>query len=285
MNLWFTEDIPIVPGSRLQLQISRTLHTEESQFQKIDILETTHHGRMLLLDGIIMTTEFDEAGYHEMISHVALFAHKNPRRVLVVGGGDGGTVREVLRHPSVEEVHMCEIDRRVVEVCEEHMPALAGRLRDPRVELIYKDGVAWVEDHPDTYDAILVDSTDPVGIAENLFKYPFYESCHKALKEDGILVTQAENPLLHGSIIRDLISHGKKLFPIHRYFYTAVPTYPGGLIGFTFFSRRYDTTEHLEEKLNQPAYGKVLEELRYWTPDHQTSAFVLPAAVRRTIYG
>lgn len=284
MNLWFTEDISIVPGSRVSLKISKILHSEKSDFQQIEVYETSNYGRMLVLDDVIMTTEFDEFSYHEMISHVPLFAHPDPKRVLVIGGGDGGTVREVLRHPGVEEVVMCEIDRRVAEVCEDHMPSLAGRLREKRVALEFRDGVEWVRNHPDTYDVIMVDSTDPVGLAENLFKYPFLEDCKKALKADGIMTNQAENFLLHTKIIRDFLDQGRKLFPVARYYHTNVPTYPGGLIGFTFFSKKADPFAHVKEKLTRPGYPEMVKSLRYWSPEAHEAAFVLPAETRRKLF-
>lgn len=284
MNLWFTEDIPIVPGSRQQLQIKRTIHSEKSDFQEIDILETANYGRMLVLDGIVMTTEFDEFVYHEMISHVALFAHPAPRKVLVIGGGDGGVIREVLRHPTIEEAHLCEIDQRVVEVCREHIPSIAGALGDPRVKLIYKDGVEWVKNHVGEYDVIMVDSTDPVGLAEGLFQYPFYEACAGALSDDGILINQAENHMIHTDIIMNLMEYGKRLFPVYKYYFSTVPTYPHGLIGFTFFSKKFDNLERFQEKMEKKAEFGFIDELRYWTPELQNAAFHLPAFVKRKIY-
>ncbi len=284
MNLWFTEDIPIVPGFRQQIQIKRTLHSEVSQFQKIDIVETENYGRMLLLDGIVMTTEFDEFVYHEMISHVAMFAHPAPRRVLVIGGGDGGVIREVLKHPTVEEAHLCEIDRRVVETCQEHIPSIAGYLEDSRVSLIFKDGVEWVKNHKGYYDVIMVDSTDPVGLAEGLFQFPFYEACAGALTDDGILINQAENHMVHAKIIKELMTFGKKLFPVYKYYFSTVPTYPHGLIGFTFFSRKYDNLEKFTEKMDRISDFAFINDLRYWTPGLQQAAFELPASVKKAIY-
>ena len=282
MNLWYTEDITIVPGSRLQVKIKETLHTEQSPYQKIDMLDTEAYGRMLLLDDVIMTTEFDEHAYHEMIMHVPLFAHPNPKRVLVIGGGDGGAVREAARHPGVEEIHMCELDERVVEVSKIYLPGHTSALSDPRVKLYYEDGFKWVQERKNTYDVIMVDSTDPVGPGEVLFQKPFYEACRDALTEDGIMTNQAENAYYHHKLIKGLVEMGGTLFPIAKWYYTIIPTYPGGHIGFTFFSKKHQPSDNLEKRVQESPF---LNELNYWSPEMQSSAFVLPAMARKNIFG
>jgi len=282
MNLWFTEEFGIVGGLRAQVKITRTLHSEKTDFQQIDIYETADFGRMLVLDGIIMCTEFDEFSYHEMITHVPLMAHANPEKVLVIGGGDGGTIREAIKHPTVKEVHLCEIDRRVVDTCMEHIPSMAGKLNDPKVHLHYEDGARWVKDRPGTYDIIIVDSTDPIGPGKVLFEEPFYAACRGSLREGGILANQAENFLLHTSLVGELLSFGKKLFPIPEYYYTLVPTYPGGMIGFTFFSTKSRPLDNFEEKAKKPGY-EFVNSLRYWSPEMHRAAFVLPASIQKKI--
>ena len=283
MDLWFTENLEIVEGWRQQIRIARTIHSETSSFQSIDILETTNCGRMLVLDNVVMCTEFDEFSYHEMIVHTPLFAHPCPKKVLVIGGGDGGSVREALKHPSVEEVHLCEIDRRVVELCREFIPSMAGALGDPRVKIFYEDGVEFVRKFPNSYDVIVVDSTDPVGMAKALFDFDFYESSRDALREDGILINQAENFMFHADIIRKLLSFGRKLFPVYRYYFAIVPTYPGGMIGFTFFSRKHSPFEFVAEKVSDPARVALLDSLRYWSADIHQAAFALPASVKKKL--
>lgn len=286
MGLWFTEELDIVPGWRQQIGIKETLHSEKSDFQKIELFETEAYGRMLVLDNVVMCTEFDEFCYHEMISHVPLFAHPNPKSVLVVGGGDGGTVREVLKHPDVAEVHLCELDRRVVELSQEYLPSMAGRLDNPRVQIYYEDGIKWVADRKDSYDVIITDSTDPVGPAEALFQYDFYRFCRDSLREGGILVNQAENFLLHQDIIRRLIGYGKELFPVHRYYHTHVPTYPGGMIGFTFFSKGTDPFANLETRsLARSEYAAIQQQLRYWSPEMHRASFALPPSVEASLFG
>ncbi len=284
MGLWFTEELDIVQGWRQQIAIRSTLHAEKSEYQQIELFETEGYGRMLVLDNVVMCTEFDEFCYHEMIAHVPLFAHPAPRRVLVVGGGDGGTVREVAKHKGVEEIHLCELDRRVVELSREYLPSMAEKLDDPRVQVHYADGIRWVAERKDTYDIIITDSTDPVGPAEALFQHGFYRSCRDSLREGGILVNQAENFLLHQGIIRRLMGYGRELFPVHRYYYTHVPTYPGGMIGFTFFSKGTDPFANVEKRTEGPAFAQLQAQLRYWSPEIHAASFVLPPSVARALF-
>lgn len=276
MSLWFIENLEIAQDLRAQVQVRNRLHSEQSPFQKIEIFETTGLGRMLTLDDVIMCTEFDEMAYHEMIAHVPMFAHPNPRRVLVIGGGDGGTVREVLKHPSLEQVDMCEIDERVVRVSQEYLPSFASELTNPKVRLHFKDGIVWAREHKNEYDVILVDSSDPVGPAAVLFTDEFFGYCHEALREGGILVNQAENFYFHREIIKRMISFGKKRFPIVRYYFTVIPTYPGGQIGFTYCSKQPRPSDHIDRATG----GARSMNLRYWTPEIQRAAFDLPRFVR-----
>lgn len=278
MELWFTENLEIASDMRLQLRIDRTIHSETSEFQKIDVLQTTSCGRMLVLDDVIMTTEFDEFAYHEMIAHVPAFAHAGPRKALVIGGGDGGTVRELCKHANLEEIHLCEIDRRVVEVSREHLPSIAASFDDPRVKCFYEDGAAWAKDHPESYDLILVDSSDPVGPAAVLFGEPFYEDCYACLRDGGILATQAENLFMHRDIIERLLQYGEKFFQRRFYYNTRVPTYPGGMIGFTFFAKGQNAPDpfiNLEKRYQESDLKS--QDFRFWNPATHKAAFALPA--------
>lgn len=277
MSLWFIENLEIAADLKAQVQIKNRLHTEQSPFQKIEIFETTGVGRMLTLDDVIMCTEYDEMAYHEMIVHVPMFAHKNPEKVLVIGGGDGGTVREVLKHPGLKHVDMCEIDERVVRVSEQYLPSFASELGHPKAALHFKDGIQWVKDRKNEYDVILVDSSDPVGPAAVLFTEEFFGYCRDSLKEDGILVNQAENFYMHRPIIKRMLGFGANLFPISSYYFTVIPTYPGGQIGFTFFSKKYTPFENLEARISGDLSGF---KFRYWTPEIHRSAFQLPRFVR-----
>lgn len=199
---WWTE-IDGNSGTAFSLAIRRKLHEEQTPFQRIEVYETETFGNLMVIDDCVMLTQRDNFLYHEMMSHPALFAHPNPRDVLIIGGGDCGTLREVLKHDTVVRADQVEIDERVTRVAEQFFPELCSANSDPRAHLHFEDGIKWVEDaEPGTYDVIIVDSTDPVGPAEGLFRRPFYQNCLRALRAGGLLVQQTESPLLHSSLIR-----------------------------------------------------------------------------------
>lgn len=278
MSLWFKEEYPDIFGLAHQIKVKSLLHSERSEFQKIDVYQTTNLGRMLVIDEIVMCTEFDEMAYHEMIVHVPLFAHKNPKRVLIIGGGDGGSVREAVKHPTVEQVDMCEIDERVVRVSEEYLPTFSSEYKNPKVSLHFKDGIQWVKDHKNTYDTIIVDSTDPIGPGAILFTKEFIGHCFHSLKEDGILVNQAQNFFTDQPVIRALLDHGRELFRVNQYYTTFVPTYPGGQIGFTFFSKKYTPFENLDSRTSIDLKSF---QFRYWSPELHQASFQLPQFVKQ----
>lgn len=271
MDLWFQDSIEFGHGCNLHIKIKNVLYHGRSEFQEIVIMETEKLGKILVIDGITMLTEFDEFAYHEMIAHVPLLAHPGPERVLVIGGGDGGTVREVLKHPEVETVHLCEIDEAVVETSRRFLPSLAGCFDDPKVKVFYEDGARFVADHPDSYDVIIVDSTDPLGPGQILFQRPFYEDMKGSLRDNGIAVTQCESIYLHERVIRGVYSFARELFPRLGYYYTMVPTYPSGLIGFFFCSVSRDPVGGIDE-----TRAGRLKGLRYYSPEVHRAAFTLP---------
>jgi spermidine synthase len=218
-----------------------------------------------------MLTEFDEFAYHEMIAHVPLAVHSCPESVLVIGGGDGGTVREVLKHPDVKQVDVCEIDEDVIKVCRQYLPSLASSFDDGRVRVLFEDGARYVRQHPGAYDVIIVDSTDPVGPGQILFQQAFYEDMKTALKEGGIAVTQCESMYFHQDVIRGVYAFVRRLYPKWGYYYTLVPTYPSGIIGFFFCSLGPDPIEDiLSERVER------LQGLKYYTADVHRAAFTLP---------
>jgi len=276
VDLWFQDSIEFGHGCSLHIRIKNVLYHARSDFQEIVIFETEKLGRMLVIDGITMLTEYDEHAYHEMIVHVPLLLHPKPSRVLVIGGGDGGTVREVVKHAEVESVHVCEIDRQVVESCRRYLPSLASSFDDPRVEVFYEDGARFVKEHPDSYDIIIVDSTDPLGPGQILFQRPFYEDMKQCLRGQGIAVTQCESIYLHEDVIRGVHSFAKELFPKTGYYYTLVPTYPSGTIGFYFCSLGRDPLEDIDEER-----ALRLPGLKYYTPQVHRSAFTLPLFAAR----
>jgi spermidine synthase len=217
---WFTEQVPSA-GTAFSLQIKQKLHEEQSDFQFLEIYETETFGNLMVIDGCTMVSTRDNFFYHEMISHPALYTHPNPKRVWIIGGGDCGTLREVLKHPSVENAVQIDIDERVTRLSEIYFPELCESNNDPRAELKFIDGIKWVKDAaPDSVDIIIVDSTDPVGPAEGLFGVDFFRDCFNCLSENGMLVQQSESALLHLKLIGEMrdamsnagLSHLQTLF-------------------------------------------------------------------------
>ncbi len=268
---WFEEQLEVQSGRMVKLQYHHRLESIQSKFQKIDVYDTVSFGKMLVHDDVIMLTEADETHYHEMIVHVAMTVHPNPRRVLVIGGGDGGTLREVLKHKEVETAHLCEIDGDVIEICKKFFPNLSSSFDDPRVEVFLDDGAQFVQKRQDYYDIIIVDSSDPIGPAEVLFQERFYRSMYNALTEDGIVVSQSESFMYHRDVIEEMVTFNKKIFPVFGYYYTMVPTYPSGVIGFSFCSKKYDPiTDFNIQK------AEALTGLQYYNKDIHKSSFILP---------
>ncbi len=270
MDLWFTEKIEDKTG--LAFKVKSTLHHETSPYQSIDVLDTESFGKMLLLDGAVMLTERDEFIYHEMIVHVPLQTHPRPESLLVIGGGDGGTVREILKHASAGRIDLVEIDLRVVEVCKAFFPRVSSGLADPRVHLQVEDGIAWVSKAKARYDVVLVDSTDPVGPAKGLIEKSFFQDVHASLKEDGIMVAQSESPFFHAPTIQKIYRTLREVFPIVKMYLAHIPTYPSGLWSFAFCSKRYDPLLHLRA-------GADLST-RYYNEGVHRSAFSLPGFIQ-----
>ncbi|OPX85324.1 MAG: Spermidine synthase [Pelotomaculum sp. PtaB.Bin104] len=271
MDLWVeeyqTKDMVIA------CRVKRTLHEEKTPFQELAVVDTDQFGRMLLLDNVIQTTIKDEFVYHEMISHVALNTHRSPAKVLVIGGGDGGVVREVVKHQSVEKVVHCEIDGAVIEAARKFLPEISCSLDHPKVEIIVDDGIKHVRDHKNSYDVIIIDSTDPVGPAEGLFSAAFYQDIFASLTDGGIFVAQTESPFFNGDLIKRIHQDVAGIFPLTRLYLANVPTYPGGLWTFTMGSKKYDP---LQADHTQMA-GL---DTKYYSPDIHFSAFVLPPFVQ-----
>ncbi|MGG1556728.1 polyamine aminopropyltransferase [Geobacillus thermoleovorans] len=270
MELWFTEKQTEHFG--ITARIIRTLHTEQTPFQKLDMVETAEFGNMLILDGMVMTTQKDEFVYHEMVAHVPLFTHPKPENVLVVGGGDGGVIREVLKHPSVKKATLVEIDGKVIEYSKKYLPEIAGKLDDPRVEVKVDDGFMHIAQSENEYDVIMVDSTEPVGPAVNLFTKGFYAGIANALKEDGIFVAQTDNPWFKADLIRNVYRDVKEIFPITRLYTANIPTYPSGLWTFTLGSKKYDPLAVSDDRFHDI-------DTKYYTKELHKACFVLPKFV------
>lgn len=272
MSLWFTEYQ--TENLSIGLRIKETLHSEQTDFQSMDIVETEQYGRMLVLDGCVMTTDKDEFVYHEMLTHVPLHTHPNPKRVLVIGGGDGGAIREIIKHPSVEKAVLAEIDGRVIEMSKKYFPYIASGLSDPRVDVQVTDGIEYVKNHPNEFDVILVDSTDPIGPAVGLFAVEFYKSVFNALKEDGLFVAQTESPFAHRDLIAKVNRDVRSVFPSAYLYLAHIPTYPTGMWSFTMGSKRYNPLDVQESRVSDTKY--------YTTRVHQ-GAFALPRFVEEII--
>ncbi|AZS13133.1 polyamine aminopropyltransferase [Paenibacillus lutimineralis] len=270
MELWFTEKQTPVFG--ITAKIKETLVTEKTDFQDLSIIDTEEFGRMLVLDGMVMTTVKDEFVYHEMVAHPALFTHPNPKHVLVVGGGDGGVIREVLKHPEVEKAVLVDIDGKVIEYSKKFLPEIAGELNNPRVEVQVNDGYMHIVESKNKYDVIMVDSTEPVGPAVQLFERGFYQGIYEALKEDGIFIAQTDNPWFKADLIQKVNQDVKEIFPIVRVYGANIPTYPSGLWTFTLGSKTYDPLQVDETKIPEI-------DTKYYTPRLHKAAFVLPKFV------
>ncbi|MEK4181096.1 polyamine aminopropyltransferase [Aeribacillus sp. FSL K6-1121] len=237
-DLWLTEDER--ENLKISYRIKEVLFSKQSPFQHVMVLDSYDFGRMLVLDGVVQTTSIDGHIYNEMISHVPLNLHPNPEKVLIIGGGDCGVAREVCKYDSVKEIDMVEIDELVVSACKEHLPEVSGNLSDPRVNFLFIDGVKYVENKQNEYDVIIVDSSDPIGPAEQLFSKDFYTNLYKTLKDDGLMVCQSQSPVFHLDVLKRSYSHIQSLFPITKLYTAVVPTYPGGLWSFTIGSKKYE---------------------------------------------
>lgn len=274
MNLWLTENCN---DTGLTFRIKETLFTAQSDFQKIDVVDTHTWGRMLLLDDCVMTTDRDEFVYHEMIAHVPMLVHPNPKRVLVIGGGDGGTVREIVRHPSVEEVVLAEIDGDVVEACKVWFPQIAGELTNPKVTVKIADGVAYMANEAQNFDLIIIDSTDPIGPGEGLFTETFYNNAFKALNPDGLMVAQTESPFLNANVIQKVYPMYQRIFPKVAMYTGHIPTYPSGFWTWAFCSKQYDW--QLPEA-HDARVEAIEKNCRYYNRTLHNAAFALPNFVK-----
>ncbi len=274
MTRWYAEEP--YHGSRLQLRIDALLHEDKTEHQHLIVFENEAFGRVLALDGIVQTTERDEFIYHEMFVHVPVLAHGAVRRVLIIGGGDGGSLEEVLKHRIVEQVTMVELDPDVIDLSRTYLPSISGNaFDDPRTELIIGDGLAFVAGRERRFDLIIVDSTDPVGPGKVLFTEDFYRDCKACLEPGGILVTQNSIPFLQAEVIGEPIAALRRQFTDVTCYLAAVPSYFGGVMAFGWASDdpapRQVPVEELERRF--AAAGVATD---YYTPDVHMAAFALP---------
>jgi len=282
-NVWFTDKDE---NQALSLRFTgEVFYDVQSPFQRVRILESYKYGKMLALDDMVMTTIDDEFHYHEMISHPAMFTLSNAKNILVIGGGDGGTVREILKHKSVEKVTMVEIDGEVIKACKEHLPAIAAAFDNPKLDLIVDDGIAFIKNAaPKSYDLIIVDGSDPVGPAEGLFSVEFYTNCYNALSDDGILVAQGESPKFNEKAFAELNKTLQSIFgadkaPISLFF---VPTYPTGMWSFQYGIKGSKNPKQITNQLEIESMVDALD-LRYYNSDVHMGSFATPNFVKNLV--
>ena len=270
---WFTEPCEEA-GSAFSLRVRRKLHQERSAYQTIEVYETTDFGNLMVIDGFIMLSGRDNFLYHEMMSHPALYTHPAPGRVAIIGGGDCGTLREVLRHPEVEQVTQIDIDERVTRVAERYFPELCESNDDPRATLLFIDGIRWMQRAaPASLDLVIVDSTDPIGPGEVLFSEDFYRACHNALSPGGILVQQSESPLLHADILRNMYRDmGAAGFSHRRSLFFPQPVYPSGWWSATLARKGEPIADFREQDAEQRPF-----ETRYYNAAIHRAAFAAPS--------
>lgn len=274
---WYNEASETT-GTGFSLKVTQKLHEEQSPYQKITVYETQSFGKLLTLDGLVMVTDRDNFVYHEMMSHPVLFSHPAPRRVVIIGGGDCGTLREVLKHQHVAQAWQVEIDERVTRVCETYFPKLCESNHDPRARFYFGDGIKWIhEAEPGSLDAIIIDSTDPVGPAAGLFAIDFYRGCLRALAPNGVVVQQSESPLLHLPLIErvrhDLIGAG--FSSVATLTYPQV-SYPSGWWSSTMAGKGVDVRKFRERDAEARTFAT-----EYYTAALHRGALALPAFMER----
>ena len=261
------------------MTVKETLFSGQSEFQKVDIFDTESMGRVLTLDGLMMTTERDEFYYHEMISHIPMMNHPNPESVLVIGGGDGGTIREVLKHDTVKKVVLCEIDGMVVEACKKYLPTIGCELDNPKVDVKIEDAIEFIKDKKNEYDIILIDSTDPMGHGEGLFTEEFYTNVKEALKDGGIMAAQSESPFINQAEMKKMYPLLRKVFPIVDTFTGPIPSYPGGYWSWCFCSEKVKPLSYIDEQRAE----KIAKQCKIYNKDYHLARFALPNFVKELV--
>ncbi|MCT4509546.1 MAG: polyamine aminopropyltransferase [Tepidibacter sp.] len=279
MQLWYTEDQ--TDNVKFSMKVKKHLFSETSEFQQVDVFDTHEFGKVLTIDGLVMVTEKDEFIYHDMITHVAMATNIDIKNVLVIGAGDGGTVRELTRYENIEKIDMVEIDELVVRASKEYLPITASKLDDPRVNLYFEDGIKFVEGKENMYDLIIVDSTDPIGPGEGLFTTEFYTNCYNALTEKGILINQNESPYYSHNAREMSRAHKKikNIFPIAKAYQYHMPTYPSGHWLFGFASKKLDPINDL----NKEKWNSLEIKTKYYNTDIHVGAFALPTYVKEML--
>ncbi len=277
---WFTEESYFNSHST-GFKVKKMLHEEQSKYQNIKVLDTYSVGKLLLLDNKTMVSEADEFVYHEVVSHIPYMTKPNVEHVLIIGGGDGGVVREYVRHLDIKTIDLVEIDERVIEVSRKFFPQCTSGLSDKRVSVYTKDGIEFIKNKTNHYDIIVIDSTDPEDFAAGLFTKEFYSCVHKALTDDGIMINQTENPFLDEFGIKKIYQNMRQAFPIVKSFTAPMLIYPGVFWTFGYSSKKYRPTNLIKSKI---AKMKILEkDLKWYNTDWHLGAFQLSNLHKRKI--
>ncbi len=277
-NVWFTELHQGISG--LTLKVSRIIESTDSEFQRIDVIDTKEFGKALVLYGSLMVAEGDTNAYNEMIAHVPLFVHPNPAEVLIVGGGDGGCATNVLMHPDVKRCTLCEIDRKVIEISQKYFPHLTAGLSDSRCRIICEDGKKFIADTSGKFDLVLLDLSDPIGPAADLFQKSFHRSVFDCLRDDGIMVAQSESPLFNPRTVSAMYKNLKTIFPVVRMYTCFMPIYPSTYWSFAFCSKKYDPLNDFDARRYETTN---LEACTYYNRDVHFGSFALPTYVKKLI--
>ncbi len=279
MEFWYSEKH--TENVYLSIKVDKQLYSSTSRFQRIDIFESLEFGRFLALDGFMMLTEKDEFIYHEMITHVPMAVNPDIKKILVIGAGDGGVLRELVKYATIETIDVAEIDEEVVNVCKKFLPNTACGFDDERVHIYYQDGMKFIRRHVGEYDLIIVDSTDPFGPGEGLFTKEFYGNCYNALKEDGIMVNQHESPFYEEDAAAMKRAHKRiyDSFPVSKIYQAFIPTYPSGHWLFGFASKKY----HPIRDMNESRWESFGIKTRYYNSNLHKGAFYLPNYVEEML--
>ncbi|RZV38454.1 MAG: polyamine aminopropyltransferase [Candidatus Acidulodesulfobacterium acidiphilum] len=286
METWFFENQTGNFG--IKIRVESILFHEFSDYQEIAVYDTLEFGRVLVLDKAVMFSDKNEFVYHEMLGLVPLFSHKKPERILIIGGGDGGVVRECLKNPFVKHIDLVEIDKKVIDVSKKFFPEIACKLDDKRVRILAEDGIAFVKRvnsggrEDEKYDVILIDSTDPVGPAEGLFRRDFYEAASGSLKTDGIFAAQTESPFFNKNLIKDVGKIIREIYEKSSLYLASIPVYPSGLWSFTAGSKKYDT-KVINESYDNFDFAGLETDLKYYSREIHSASFILPNFIKEIL--
>jgi spermidine synthase len=278
MEAWFYENQTGNFG--IKIRIKSVLYHGNSDFQEITVYDTYEFGKMLVLDNAVMFTDSNEFIYHEMLSFIPIFAHAKPENILIIGGGDGGIIRECLKNNFVKHIDLVEIDNEVIKISKKFFPQIAYQIDNEKVSVKLEDGIKYLKTVNNIYDVIIIDSTDPVGPAEGLFTEEFYHSAYNALKDDGIFAAQTESPFFNKKLIKDINQIINSLYKISMMYYAMIPVYPSGLWSFTVGSKKYQPN-----KMNEVYKDIDLSSLnlKYYSPEIHGASFILPKFIKELL--